>query len=98
MQTQRVMIITRSYLVDPKATDRELREMGEDGLAIQMRVDYENGRLAQNYETLTGQRITVTQAHETMAGAVVSPAKHTRQESVEHSAPSLAGTTGLESQ
>lgn len=76
-------IITRAYLVDPVATDRELRQMGLGGEASRLRIDYETGRLASVHADLTGKRVMVVPASPSpptsIGGAFLSPAEDARE-------------------
>lgn len=67
-------MIERSYLVDPKGTEDDLYQMNKGELAAQLRVDYESGRLRENFETLSRRRIIVEPVPSTFAGGVMSSA------------------------
>lgn len=62
-------ILCRSYLVDPKATERELIARGRSHVATYLSHDYRMGRLAENYGHLTGMRVVVEPLSAGLAGA-----------------------------
>lgn len=65
-------IVTRSYLVDPDRTDMDLRAMDKGDLASTLRIDYETGRLSENFETLTEKRVVMLPLVKgALAGAVM---------------------------
>jgi len=74
-------IVERSYLVDPKGTDADLREMGRTELASELQHDHRMGRIAEHHANMTGKRVIVERipaertasSRPTMAGAVMSP-------------------------
>lgn len=66
-------IIVRSYLADPQATECELIAEGEAQLATELKVDYQVGRMAENYATLTGKRVLSEPVGLSLGGGLMSP-------------------------
>lgn len=82
-------ILARSFLVDPTATELDLRQQGRGDVATMMMHDYRAGRLAENYAHMTGKVVSVTRASATMAGAVIDTA------APKQSAPKDPGQQGV---
>ena len=73
-------IITRSYLADPRGTENDLIALGETELVASLKIDYQVGRMAENYATLTGKRVLSEPIGLSLGGGVMSPYRPSRHD------------------